>query len=298
MEYEHAKISINFYSVIINFFYIFFNMKISIIGLGFVGGSMWKSFEQKGVKNIEVYDKFKDGGIGNLETCLNTDFCFMALPTPFDSKINEYDKSAIYAVCDELKDKKYTGVIVIKSTVEPETTEKMGIKYPTLKFIHNPEFLTARTAFDDFHNQKHIVLGRDVNCHENLATKLEEFYLTYYPDAEVSHCLSCESESMKIFANTFYAVKIQFFTELHELCDNMNCNYNIVKNLMIKNGWINLMHTTIPGPDGKKSYGGLCFPKDTNALCQFMKNKKTHHKVLDAVINERNLMRNDHDNCS
>ena len=62
---------------------------------------------------------------------------------------------------------------------------------------------------------------------------------------------------------------------------------------MLKNGWINPMHTNVPGPDGKLSYGGYCFPKDTNALLNDMKNKGTPYKVLEATIEERNTMRKD-----
>ena len=67
--------------------------------------------------------------------------------------------------------------------------------------------------------------------------------------------------------------------------------------MMLKNGWINPMHTNVPGPDGQLSYGGLCFPKDTNALNEFMKRNDIPHRVLDATIGERNEMRDDKDNC-
>ena len=103
---------------------------------------------------------------------------------------------------------------------------------------------------------------------------------------------------MKSFVNCFYSVKIQFFNELYLLCQKNGCDYNIVTNMMIKNGWINEMHTIIPGPDGKISYGGLCFPKDTNALNEYMIRESTPNKVLDATIKERNEMRDDHDNCN
>jgi len=65
---------------------------------------------------------------------------------------------------------------------------------------------------------------------------------------------------------------------------------------MLKNNWINEMHTNIPGPDGKISYGGMCFPKDTQALVAYMNSKKSPNKVLKAVINERNDMRKDNIN--
>ena len=65
---------------------------------------------------------------------------------------------------------------------------------------------------------------------------------------------------------------------------------------MLKNGWINPMHTNVPGPDGKLSYGGFCFPKDTNALLNHMKRMNTPHNVLQATIDERNVMRDDNVN--
>ena len=62
---------------------------------------------------------------------------------------------------------------------------------------------------------------------------------------------------------------------------------------MIKNGWINQMHTQVHEPDGKLSYGGMCFPKDTNALLQHMRKHDTPHRVLEATVIERNILRDD-----
>tara|TARA_B100002019_G_C21214226_1_gene571080 strand:+ start:63 stop:890 length:828 start_codon:yes stop_codon:yes gene_type:complete len=269
---------------------------VSIIGLGFVGSSMYKSFELKGVKNLFGYDKYKNGGIGSFEECLNSKVCFLALPTPFSYEENKYDKKAIETVCKDLEKNNYNGLVVLKSTVEPETTNNLSLKY-NLKMVHNPEFLTARTAFEDFHNQDHIVLGKGINCSDEDLNILKKFYKKYYPLAAISLCNSIESESMKSFVNCFYSVKIQFFNELYLLCQKNNSDYNKVKELMLKNGWINPMHTDVPGPDGKLSYGGLCFPKDTNALSRYMNEKEVPNKVLNAVIEERNEMRDDHDNC-
>lgn len=78
----------------------------------------------------------------------------------------------------------------------------------------------------------------------------------------------------------------------------MECDYNVVKDLMLKNKWINPMHTDVPGPDGKLSYGGYCFPKDTNALLNHMKRVNTPYKVLEATVKERNIMRNDNVNVN
>lgn len=268
---------------------------IGIIGLGFVGGAMFKSFTLKSI-NLEVYDKYKNGGIGSLDNMCKKDFLFLCLPTIFDEKKNSYNKDPIYETCEFLEKNEYKGIVIIKSTVEPETTKKLCNKYK-LKFVHNPEFLSAATAFLDFDNQKHIVLGKTLACSTEDLNKLSDFYKKNFPNADISICSSTESESMKSFVNCFYSVKIQFFNELYLLCQKTNCDYNKIKALMIKNGWISPYHTQVPGTDGKLSYGGYCFPKDTNALLQFMKNKGSRYKLLEATILERNEMRSDHINC-
>lgn len=276
---------------------------ISIIGLGFVGNAIHNSFITKinegNIDKYQVigYDKYKNGGIGKFEDCLNSQIIFLALPTPFDNKLNTYDYSAIHEICEKLKENKYDGIIVLKSTMEPTMTQQLYEKY-NLNLIHNPEFLTASTAYEDFHNQKHIVLGylKHEYDNKNKYILVKELYSELYPGAEISECTSDESECMKIFCNTFYSVKLQYFNELYFICDKVQADYNNVKNIMLKNGWINPMHTTVPGTDGKYSYGGLCFPKDTNALLQFMKKNNLPSKVLEATVTERNEMRDDHDN--
>ena len=98
---------------------------------------------------------------------------------------------------------------------------------------------------------------------------------------------------MKLFCNNFYAVKIQFFNELYLLCQKINCDFETVKNLMLHNDWINPMHTQVPGSDGQLSYGGLCSPKDTQALLSLMKRNNSPNLVLESCIDERNKMRID-----
>lgn len=274
-------------------------MKVSIIGLGFVGNAMYTSFTNK-IKEMSIesnyviygYDKFKNGGIGTLDECIDSDIIITALPTLFDDKIKGYDNTPTNNVIKELSERGYAKVIIIKSTVEPTFTDELSKKYPQISFINNPEFLTARTAYDDFHNQSHIILGKSKTCTDECVLNVKNFYSELYPDALISECDSSESECVKIFCNTFYAIKVQYFNELYLLTQKLNCDYNKVLTLMLKNNWINPMHTNVPGPDGELSYGGLCFPKDTEALLQFMMKQDSPHAVLNACVNERNEMRN------
>ena len=267
--------------------------EVSVIGLGFVGGAMFRSFKEKGA-SVFGYDKYKkDIDMGPLDLCLSTNITFLCLPTLFNKETKSYDKTAINNVCSFLNEKKYQGVVVLKSTVEPQTVSKLCDNYTNLHFIHNPEFLTARTAYHDFHNQTHIVLGRSKNCSNQNFNNAYTFYAQYYPRARISVCSSDESECMKIFVNSFYSTKIQIFNEFYLLCEKMNVNFNNVKDLMLKNNWFTPHHTHVPGPDGKLSYGGACFPKDTSALLEHMKILDTPHMVLESVVKERNTMRDD-----
>ena len=268
-----------------------FNKKIGIIGCGFVGSAMIESLSFKGL-NCKQYDKFKNGGIGSLEDMKDCEILFLCLPTVYSDELKEYDKSAIHDVCKDLLDLQYDGIVVVKSTVEIGTMQNLQKLYG-LKFVHNPEFLSAKTAMYDFHNQTHIVLG---NASDHDISKLIKFYNEFYT-AQISLCTSGESEAMKISCNCFYSVKIQFFNEIYLLCENMDVCYNKVKDLMLKNGWINPMHTTVPGTDGHLSYGGFCFPKDTNALNELMKRRGTINGLLESTIKERNLLRDDNLNC-
>jgi UDPglucose 6-dehydrogenase len=265
-------------------------VSIGIIGLGFVGGAAQKSFKINGV-NVRVFDKYKDGGIGSIEDIILCEIVFLCLPTLYNETLKSYDKTAIKEVCNNLEQRKFSGLVVVKSTVEPETTNKLSIQYPLLRIAHNPEFLTTRTAFEDFHNQDHIVLGKGPNANEEDMELLMSFYKKNYPKAKISTCTAIESESMKIMCNSFYASKVMLFNEYYLLCEKNGTDFNTIKELMLKNNWINPMHTLVPGPDSKLCYGGACFPKDTNALCNYMKSKKSSCKVLESVIEERNILR-------
>lgn len=260
-------------------------MNIGQIGFGFVGGALHKSLLKKGI-TTKVYDKYKH--MGSITDVLDADILFICLPTPH-LKGQGFDLSAITENLEVLDRLEFTGLIVIKSTLQPGTSDLLAFKYHRLNICHNPEFLTARSADADFHNQKHIVLGYTTK--RSQVEQLAIFFENHYPQAEISVCRAEESEAMKIFCNSFYAIKVQAFNEFYSICDKTGIDYPTVKNLMLKNNWINPMHTQVPGPDGQLSYGGACFPKDTNALNDFMESRNSPNKVLKACIEERNKMR-------
>jgi len=269
-------------------------MSIFVVGLGVVGNAVYDFFIEHNIM-CGGYDKYKN--IGSMSDSLGFDMVIMCLPTPYDSNILSYDKSSIYEILTFLSDNKYDGLVIIKSTVEPGTCQTLADTF-SLNIIHNPEFLSASTAAVDIRNHCQIIIGKTEQCDPILVEKYRKLCEKLWPStiSSISVCESGESESMKIFCNNFYAMKVQIFNEFYLLCKKQNISYERVRDLMLKNGWINPMHTVIPGTDGCLSYGGMCFPKDTNALLQHMKRLDTPHKVLENTIQERNEFRNDNIN--
>lgn len=278
-------------------------MRIGIIGDGFVGSAIRLSLESKKFiykESLFIYDKYKicDYTSTNLEELLITDIIFLCLPTQYNSIKESYDLTSLEETLEYLNNNNYDGICLIKSTILPNTTKTFSEKYINLKLIHNPEFLSASTAFEDFQNQNHIVLGITNANMEKEINIIKEFYTKNYLKANISIMTSTESELMKLSANCFYSVKIQYFTEIYLLCQKLNCSYDTIRKSLLKNGWINPMHTLVPGTDGNISYGGFCFPKDTMALDKYMEKNISPHSVLNSTIKERNIMREDKKNIT
>ena len=272
-------------------------MFIGICGLGFVGEAIYTFMtnyqksaanETNLVQDILVYDKYKQ--INALDTLLRADILYLCIPTPYDAQLQSYNMDEIDNTLFLLAELKYAGIILLKSTVLPNYCATMNNRYPDLRVVHNPEFLSARTAAEDFAQQKHIILGYTEQSQSVIKT-VTDFYKTLFPYALLTINSANEAAMTKLACNSFYATKVQFFTELYLLCDRVGVDFNTVKGLMLQNKWIHPMHTMIPGPDGQVSFGGACLPKDISALNHYMAANGTPNGVLTAVIQERNCMR-------
>ena len=262
-------------------------MSIGIIGFGFVGRAIHNFFTKFDNIKVNIYDKYIEE-YNNINNIAEAEICYISVPTLFEK--DSYNYSAIYDVFEKLLEINYSNTILLKCTVEPDFTNKiLYAKFPALvssKLFYNPEFLSSQTANYDFANQKHIIIGHNPN---NNPDYIINFYKTYFPNAEISVASIVEAESAKIFCNTFYAAKIQIFNEFYFACQNNGANFDHVKNMMLKNGWINPMHTSVPGPDGLFSFGGACFPKDIRGLNSYLKKIGSYNEVIEAVISESHI---------
>ena len=270
-------------------------MIVGIVGLGFVGSAMKKSFLEKNITTV-VYDKYKDNGIGTIDNVIPSNILFICLPSLYDNVNQCYDTSSIDEVFDILSHKMYSGIVVIKSTLEVNKTNELSNKYKNLRICHNPEFLSAISAYKDFHNQKHIVLGLGINITDIDEEILKTFYNTNYPNADISISTSSESESMKLMCNSFYASKIAIFNEYYLFGKKLNLDYSRIRELMIKNNWINPMHTLVPGTDGFLGFGGACLPKDTKAIISQMDKYNSPNSILKSIIKENEHIRDSKNN--
>jgi|688.fasta_scaffold249979_2 UDPglucose 6-dehydrogenase len=266
-------------------------MKIGICGLGFVGNAIYSYMKNNAfIHETIVYDKYKQ--INNLESLLEADIIYICIPTPYEDEKKTYNMDEMDNVLFLLAKMNYLGIILIKSTILPDYCETINNLYNNLKIIHNPEFLSAATATKDFANQTHIILGYTVQSGA-IVNSVKDFYKVLFPASIISLTTASTAGIAKLACNSFYATKIQFFTELFILCEKLGVNFNDMKNLMLNNNWINPMHTSIPGHDGQVSFGGACLPKDINALNQYLYANGVPNGVMDAVIMERNIMRED-----
>jgi UDPglucose 6-dehydrogenase len=146
-------------------------MKIGIIGNGFVGNAIYQNFKDKEI--CKVYDVRVHRSHNTLEDTLDSDIVFVCLPTPMMEN-GECDLSYVTEFFNTVKVTTDT-LFVIKSTVPIGTTDNLCQKRSDLKIVHNPEFLTAVNAVDDFKNtDRHIIGGKQEWC-----IRLRDLFVKY-----------------------------------------------------------------------------------------------------------------------
>ena len=228
-------------------------IKVGIVGCGVIGGVMKKWLEEN---NSDCSFLISDPPKGFNDDLSNADIIFISLHIPTESDGTQ-DLTLLKSIIKNLPDKP----IFIRTTMLPGTCDKLSKEFN--KRIHfMPEFLTERTAFEDFCNQPMIFTGETELLKEIFKGK-------HYIEMN-----NLEAEITKYSHNVFGAVKVTYFNGIYELCQKYNCNYENVKQGTLISGYINEPHTSVPGPDGKFGYGGKCFPKDVNAFIEFVKGSK------------------------
>ncbi len=242
------------------------NMKIGIVGQGYVGTAVKEVFSKH--YNVETYDLDKDkSSVDYLEEIVElSNIIFVCVPTPM-KKDGSCDTSIVEAVVKDINDmvisRNVSGTIVaIKSTIPPGTTNRLNKECKNISVIFNPEFLTEANFIDDFKNQNRIIIGGE----RPSTTKLRQVYSLAFPNAKIVKTGSITAEMVKYMTNTFLATKVSFANEMKLICDELNIDYDKVVEYSTYDERLGKSHWAVPGPDGKMGFGGSCFPKDINAL--------------------------------
>ena len=250
--------------------------KVSIIGVGMVGGALQRYFEEKRNLKPFLYDNGKN--LGSPQEINQGEVIFICVPTSFDKKNNRFDLSCVNDAFSKIEGKK---IVVIKSTVLPGTTEYLQQKYPQHKILNNPEFLTELTADQDMCYPDRQIIGYTEKSY-NVAKDV----LQILPLAPFERILpATETEMVKYFGNTWFSAKVIFANQIYDLCQKLGIDYNRVKESAAADKRIDRTHLEV-WHKGYRGYGGACLPKDIKALIRFADEKGIDlklHKVVDDI---------------
>jgi len=272
-------------------------INIGIIGNGFVGNAT-SHFKNPNVA-VTIYDKSSDKcsplGTTLIDLC-KCDIIFICLPTPMlpDGSCH---LGIIESVVEDMKKIIDFDVVpvVIRSTVPVGTSEKLNCFFM-------PEFLTEANAVVDFKKTNTWVFGLKNKRHQdfepqnskmqNIVTDILSCSMEY-KNIETDNSIfvtTKEAEAIKLFKNTFLAVKVGFCNEFYRFCEATNVNYDTVINGVVTDKRIAKSHTSVPGNNSKFGFGGTCFPKDICSLQAQMSDVDVASPLINAVIKRNNTL--------
>lgn len=244
-------------------------VKIGIVGCGFVGGALKRWISEHNSENVEVF--VSDPPKGMNDDLSNVDVAFVSIHVP-----TEADGSQDLSLMVELIRKLSDIPVFVRTTILPGTS-KMLTEATGHNVYFMPEFLTERTAYEDF-------------CSQPMIFTAEEELLSKIFVGKKHICMSAlEAEITKYAHNVFGALKVTYFNGIFELCKSMEANYRKIQEGILLSGYINAPHTQVPGPDGKFGYGGKCFPKDVNALTKLCVDKNLEVAKLLSTLRPANI---------
>ena len=256
-------------------------MKVGIVGKGFVGSAV---YEGLGYVDNEMafYDpKYPESKFSDVLDCGCIFVCVPTNPLPN----GECDVSIVESTLDKLAEENYKGLVAIKSTVVPGTTDKLKDKYPQIRLAFVPEFLRERSALSDFIDNHDVLIVGTYN--EEDAKVLIDLHGNI--PKSVSKMTPLEAELAKYFNNVYNTLRIVFANGFYEVCQKVGASYNAIFSAMIKRD--NITPHYLRCSQSLRGASGPCLSKDPIAFMKYVANLELENppQIFKTIVEDNAL---------